>query len=69
VERRPKVYYFSMARRVKSLHHNLQDGENVPFHREHRSKHGKKKHTDPSLAFRRMKLKKKYGKDWKLFGI
>lgn len=26
-----------MARRYKSLHHNLQPGENVVFHREHRS--------------------------------
>ena len=26
-----------MARRIKSLHHNLQEGENVVFHREHRS--------------------------------
>jgi len=30
-----------MARRIKSLHHNLQDGENVIFHREHRSKKGR----------------------------
>lgn len=30
-----------MARRVKSLHHNLPDGVNVPFHREHRSKKGR----------------------------
>ncbi len=26
-----------MARRYRSLHHNLGDGENVIFHREHRS--------------------------------
>jgi len=26
-----------MARRYRSLHHNLRDGENVVFHREHRS--------------------------------
>jgi hypothetical protein len=32
-----------MARRVHSLHHNLQPGENVVFHREHRSKKGRAK--------------------------
>lgn len=32
-----------MARRMHSLHHNLQAGENVVFHREHRSKKGRKK--------------------------
>ncbi len=26
-----------MARRYRSLHHNLQEGQNVVFHREHRS--------------------------------
>jgi len=57
------------SRRIKSLHFNLKEGENVIFHREHRSKKGKKKYCDPSLAFRRMKLKKKYGSDWKLFDI
>ncbi len=30
-----------MARRQKSLHFNLQEGENVIFHREHRSKRGR----------------------------
>jgi hypothetical protein len=57
------------ARRIKSLHFNLEEGKNVPFHREHRSKKGRKKFYDPSLAFRRMKLKKKYGNNWKLFKI
>lgn len=32
-----------MARRIWSLHHNLKDGENIPFHREHRSKRGRSK--------------------------
>lgn len=32
-----------MARRMKSLHHNLQEGHNVSFHREHRSKKGRSK--------------------------
>lgn len=58
-----------MARRIRSLHFNLKEGDNVVFHREHRSKKGKQKLTYPSLAFRRAKLKKKYGDDWKLFDI
>jgi hypothetical protein len=58
-----------MARRIKSLHFNLQDDENIVFHREHRSKRGKKMLIDPCLAVRRVKLKKKYGEDWKLFDI
>lgn len=32
-----------MARRVKSLHHNLQPGENIVFHREHRTKKNRRK--------------------------
>lgn len=32
-----------MSRRVKSLHHNIADGTNIVFHREHRSKKGRKK--------------------------
>lgn len=32
-----------MARQKKSLHFNLQEGENVVFHREHRSKKGRNK--------------------------
>jgi hypothetical protein len=31
-----------MARRYWSLHHNLQDGENVVFHREHRSERNRR---------------------------
>jgi hypothetical protein len=30
-----------MGRRAKSLHHNLQEGQNVVYHREHRSKKGR----------------------------
>jgi len=30
-----------MARRYRSLHFNLKEGENVVFHREHRSKKGR----------------------------
>lgn len=41
-----------MARRQHSLHHNLQDGQNVVFHREHRSKKGRKK----GFAERKRKL-------------
>jgi len=57
------------ANRIKSLHHNLKSGENVIFHRTHRSKRGKSRFNDPSLALRRVKLQKKYGKDWKEFDI
>lgn len=31
-----------MARRQHALHHNLQPGQNVIFHHEHRSKKGRK---------------------------
>ncbi len=57
------------ARRIKSLHHNLKDGENVVFHREHRSKKGQKRHTEPNLVLRRYKIRKKYGKDAEAFDI
>lgn len=50
------------SRRYKSLHFNLKDGENVVFHREHRSKKGRKPTKETSLKFVRYKLKKKYGK-------
>lgn len=32
-----------MARPSKSLHHNIQEGESIPLHREHRSKKNRKK--------------------------
>ncbi len=38
------------ARRNKSLHHNLKEGKNVVYHREHRSKRGRK---DRSLIEKR----------------
>ncbi len=55
------------ARRIKSLHHNLKEGENVIFHREHRSKKGRKRRMEGSLRFLRYKVKKKYGEDAKYF--
>lgn len=36
-------YDKTMARRYKSLHHNLQEGQNVVFHREHRSPRNRSK--------------------------
>jgi len=52
-----------MGRRYKSLHHNLQDGENVVFHREHRSKRNRKRKDKLSLYRLRLKIEKKYGDD------
>ena len=37
-----------MARRYRALHFNLQEGENVVFHREHRSKKSRSKMFRPS---------------------
>lgn len=58
-----------MARRKKSLHHNLQDGENVVFHREHRSKRGRNKinKADSDIFFknRREKNEARQGVDKK----
>lgn len=39
-----------MARRMHSLHHNLQPGANVVFHREHRSKRGRLKKRVKGMA-------------------
>lgn len=50
-----------MSRRYKSLHFNLGEGENVIFHREHRSKRGRTRNKSTSLQFLRYKTKKKYG--------
>jgi len=50
------------SRRYKSLHFNLGDGENVIFHREHRSKRGRTFRKETSLPFLRYKREKKYGK-------
>jgi len=58
-----------MARRIKSLHHNLGYGKNIPFHREHRSKRGRVKLKETSIHFLRSKLKRKYGPDADLFDI
>ena len=51
-----------MSRRIKSLHHNLGDN-NVIFHREHRSKKGRKFDKPTSLAsklYRKRKEDLKY---------
>lgn len=56
-----------MARRYRSLHFNLKEGENVEFHREHRSKKGRHRRKPNSLQYLRFKLSKKYGKDAELF--
>jgi len=58
-----------MARRYKSLHFNLREGDNVVFHREHRSKDGRHQRKETSLPFLRYKFVKKYGKDAKYFKI
>jgi hypothetical protein len=55
------------ARRIKSLHFNLNEGENVVFHREHRSKKGRNFQKPNSLQFRKWKIQKKYGKDAEMF--
>jgi len=52
-----------MGRRYKSLHFNLKEGENVIFHREHRSKKGRTMKKDTSFTFLKYKWKKKYGND------
>ena len=51
-----------MARRAKSFHHNLQEGENVVFHREHRSKRGRTKGYRDKRAFKILKKEK----EWKI---
>lgn len=48
-----------MVRRIKSLTFNLEDGEEVRRHREHRSKKGRLKYRFSSEAYRLYKLKKK----------
>lgn len=42
-----------MARRVKSLHHNLQEGQNVVFHREHRSKKNRRFKNGSLIPYKR----------------
>lgn len=58
-----------MARRVRSLHFNLQEGENVVFHRDHTSKRGRdRSHRDNNevyYEFKRKKLELKQGVDKK----
>lgn len=58
-----------MARRYRALHFNLKEGENIPFHREHRSKKGRHPRKETSMKFIQYKLKKKYGENAKEFDI
>lgn len=56
-----------MARRQKALHFNLKEGENVSFHREHRSKRGRNRvdrdNSPKFYAWRRKKEELKQGVD------
>lgn len=54
-----------MARRYKSLHHNLKEGENVVFHREHRSKKNRKYKNPFSLKKIRWEMEQKMKKNRK----
>jgi hypothetical protein len=56
-----------MSRRYRALHFNLQEGVNVVFHREHRSKRGRKLRKETNLLFKKYKFIKKYGKDAEIF--
>ena len=58
-----------MGRRYRALHFNLQEGENVRFHREHRSKKGRKIKFPISIETIKYRMKKKYGNDAKYFKI
>ena len=59
-----------MARRTKSFHHNLQEGENKPFHREHRSKKGRVKNAAGKRVQKIIAKDKieKIEKKWKRYG-
>ena len=49
-----------MARYIKSLKFNLEDGIDIPSHREHRSKKGRKNHNfNTTEAFFQYKKKKR----------
>lgn len=50
-----------MSRRVSSLHHNHlpDDGKNIPFHREHRSKKGRE-------SYHMQKKSSRFKRNWKL---
>lgn len=47
-----------MARRVKSLHFNQEDGVDIPYHHDHRAKKNRTKKLS-SPAYRLYKMKKK----------
>lgn len=49
------------ARRYRSLHFNLQDGQNVVFHREHRSKKNRSAFKPGKLQ----KFKREDRRKWK----
>jgi len=56
-----------MAREYKSLRFNLDDGKDIPHHREHRSKKGRNCRnfaTSPAyFEYKRRKWEQKYEKD------
>jgi hypothetical protein len=55
------------SRRKRSLHFNLKEGENVIFHRDHRSKKGRNRmnmdKTELSFRYKKKKEELKYGVD------
>lgn len=62
-----------MVRHIKSLRFNLDDGVDVQFHREHRSKRGRSRHsfaTSPAyFKYKRRKNEEKYSNDDEIFAI
>ena len=60
-----------MARRTASFHHNLQEGENKVFHREHRSKRGREKNAAGERVQKIIAKEKieKIEKKWKRYGM
>ncbi len=53
-----------MARRVKSLHFNLKNGENVVFHHEHRSKRGRNRINRDNREIFYKKIREKEEMKW-----
>lgn len=59
-----------MARRIKSLIFNVEDGENIQLHREHRSKKGRnkwKKGTNEAIYLYKKKKNEKFDDEDLLF--
>lgn len=54
------------ARRIKSLHFGDMEGKNVVFHREHRSKRGRKIKPERGMRGQTPRNSKK-GKSWRKF--